>query len=121
GTRRAKKLIPNEATASPRTWAGTSWTSIKADSGPFIPVNSAVRVSAASGEQTASRRPGWPGRRSHSASFRRRNDRWALSYGGGLVRPVAAGEKRSKTNNRGGLDQSESSEVGNERGRRRRK
>jgi hypothetical protein len=42
-TSRAKKLIPKEATASPRTVAWSSWTSIMADSGPFIPINSVVR------------------------------------------------------------------------------
>jgi hypothetical protein len=57
-TNSAKKLIPNDATASPRTWAGTSWTSIKADSGPFIRVVSAVRVPPASDKQTPSRRLG---------------------------------------------------------------
>src|SRR3954452_17864900 len=42
-TSRAKKLIPKEATASPRTVAWSSWTSIMADSGPFIPIDSVVR------------------------------------------------------------------------------
>src|SRR3954465_9853533 len=42
-TSMAKKLIPKEATASPRTGAGNSWTSIMADSGPFIPIDSVVR------------------------------------------------------------------------------
>src|SRR5262245_34634567 len=42
-TSKAKKLIPNEATASPRTWAGTSSTSMVADSGPFMLIASGGR------------------------------------------------------------------------------
>src|SRR3954463_14780186 len=42
-TSKAKKLIPKETTASPRTVAWSSWTSIMADSGPFIPIDSVVR------------------------------------------------------------------------------
>src|SRR5256885_16687095 len=95
-TRRAKKLMPNEATASPRTWAGTSWTSIKAASGPFIPIVSAVRVRAAGGSKRRAARGG-PGGALTRRVLRRWNDRWALSYGGGTARPVAAREKRPNT------------------------
>src|SRR5688500_9674789 len=64
-TRTEKKLMPKEATASPRTGAGSSWTSIMADSGPFIPINSVARAADLSGKPRADavvvgRRRGWP-------------------------------------------------------------
>src|SRR5262245_10117110 len=54
-TSKAKKLIPNDATASPRTGAGNSSTSIMADSGPFIAIVSGPRLARTVGEQTSSR------------------------------------------------------------------
>src|SRR6476469_8464249 len=93
-TRRAKKLIPKEATARPRVTAGTSWTSIMADSGPFIPVISGPHVGRTVGEQTASRRRRG---RSGRVSPVQRSVGVVVLWNSGPGRPVGGREKNSKS------------------------